>query len=128
MESDGAGEIVFCQRGLMQDPAQLQGQQEMRQQTVLDGCGGAKEESWDASMGTTEMEAAAGERPLMMFPNINELVFEASFTSVGMDTVIPVFCVLQCQRFSLVRHPERCGHDQDCYYAISGTSAWLMRK
>ena len=46
MESDGAGEIVFGHRGLMQDSVQLQGQQKERQQMVLDGCGGeAGEES-----------------------------------------------------------------------------------
>ena len=69
MESDGAGEIVFGHRGLMQDSVQLQGQQKKRQQMVLDGCGGeAREESRNGygENGGAAARAAAGERPLIV--------------------------------------------------------------
>jgi hypothetical protein len=63
----GAGEIVFHPGGLIQDPAQLQGQQVERQQLVLDGCcGEAAEEGCNGS--SKNGGAAAGERPLVIFP------------------------------------------------------------
>ena len=67
----GAGEIVFRPGGLVQDPAQLQGQQKERQQMVLNGCSGeAAEECCNGSSrnGGAAACAAAGERPLIIFP------------------------------------------------------------
>ena len=64
--TQGVGEIAYCPSGLMQDPAQLQGQQEVRQRSVLDGCGGeAEEECWDgiSRNGGAAACAAANGRP-----------------------------------------------------------------
>ena len=60
-----AGKIVSCQRGLIQDPAQLQRQQGMRQQGMLGACDGAEEECWDGSSrnGGAAACAAANGRP-----------------------------------------------------------------
>ena len=75
MEFDGAGEIVFGHRGLMQDSVQLQGQQGKIQQMVLGGCGGealgeAGEEIRNGygENGGAAARAAAGVRPRIIAP------------------------------------------------------------
>ena len=67
--TQGVGESASSPCGLMQDPAQLQGQQEVRQPSVLGGCGGeAKEECWDgiSRNGGAAACAAANGRPLIV--------------------------------------------------------------